>query len=91
MLGEAGTESDLARKSNDTSEDEDENGSMLAEEAMERMNSRQKADEYEKPEMTEEEQLRLLASDGMLVKRPLLVTEDTVLPGFKEAQWAEMI
>lgn len=43
------------------------------------------------PEMTEEEQLRLLASDGMLVKRPLLVTEDTVLPGFKEAQWAEMI
>lgn len=43
------------------------------------------------PEMTEEEQLRLLASDGMLVKRPLLITEDLVLPGFKEAQWAEIL
>ena len=41
--------------------------------------------------MTEEEQLQLLASDGMLVKRPLLVTEDKVLPGFKEAQWAEIL
>ena len=41
--------------------------------------------------MTEEEQLRLLASDGMLVKRPILVTEDTVLVGFKEAQWAETL
>ena len=39
------------------------------------------------PTMTEEEQLRLLASDGMLVKRPLLVTEDAVLVGFKEAEW----
>ena len=43
------------------------------------------------PAMTEEEQLRLLASDGMLVKRPILVTEDTVLVGFKEAQWAEKL
>ena len=43
------------------------------------------------PAMTEEEQLRLLASDGMLVKRPILVTEDTVLVGFKEAQWAEIL
>lgn len=43
------------------------------------------------PEMTEEEQLRLLASDGMLVKRPLLITDSAVLPGFKEAQWAEVI
>lgn len=43
------------------------------------------------PNMTEEEQLRLLASDGMLVKRPLLVTDDTVLTGFKEALWAEIL
>ena len=41
------------------------------------------------PEMSEEETFRLLASDGMLVKRPLLVTEDTVLTGFKEAEWRE--
>ena len=39
------------------------------------------------PAMTEEEQLRLLASDGMLVKRPILVTENAVLVGFKEADW----
>lgn len=39
------------------------------------------------PAMTEEEQLRLLASDGMLVKRPILVTEDKVLVGFKEREW----
>ena len=39
------------------------------------------------PAMTEEEQLRLLASDGMLVKRPLLITKDLVLPGFREAEW----
>ena len=37
--------------------------------------------------MSEEEQLRLLASDGMLVKRPLLITEDKILVGFKEAEW----
>lgn len=43
------------------------------------------------PSMSEEEQLRLLASDGMLVKRPLLVTEETVLTGFKEAQWSEIL
>ena len=43
------------------------------------------------PNMTEEEQLQLLASDGMLVKRPLLVTDTAVLPGFKEAQWAEVL
>ncbi|MBQ2943766.1 MAG: arsenate reductase family protein [Ruminococcus sp.] len=42
------------------------------------------------PEMSEEEQINLLATDGMLVKRPLLVTEDTVLIGFKEPQWAEV-
>ena len=40
------------------------------------------------PTMSEEEQLRLLASDGMLVKRPLIVTENgTVLTGFREKEW----
>ena len=43
------------------------------------------------PTMSEEEQLQLLASDGMLVKRPLLITDDAVLTGFKEAQWAELL
>ena len=41
--------------------------------------------------MSEEEQLRLLASDGMLVKRPLVVLEDAVLTGFKEAQWQQLL
>lgn len=40
------------------------------------------------PSMTETEQLDLLATDGMLVKRPMLVGEDFVLVGFKEADWA---
>ena len=39
------------------------------------------------PEMSEEEQLALLATDGMLVKRPILVAEDTVLVGFREKEW----
>jgi len=39
------------------------------------------------PGMSEEEQLALLASDGMLVKRPLLVGENFVLTGFKESEW----
>ena len=39
------------------------------------------------PTMSEEEQLELLASDGMLVKRPLLVGEDFILVGFREADW----
>ena len=40
------------------------------------------------PNMTEEEQLKLLATDGMLVKRPIIVTEDgKVLTGFKEKEW----
>ena len=43
------------------------------------------------PQMTEEEQLRLLASDGMLVKRPILVKGDKVLTGFKEAEWEKML
>lgn len=40
------------------------------------------------PGMSEDEQLDLLASDGMLVKRPILVTETAVLVGFREADWA---
>ena len=43
------------------------------------------------PAMSEEEQLRLLASDGMLVKRPLVVLEDTVLTGFREADWEKTL
>lgn len=39
------------------------------------------------PEMSEEEQLKFLATDGMLVKRPLVVDGDNVLTGFKEAEW----
>ncbi len=39
------------------------------------------------PEMTLEEKYALLATDGMLVKRPLLITEDKVLTGFREAEW----
>ena len=39
------------------------------------------------PAMTEDEQFALLASDGMLVKRPLLIGEDFVLVGFKQADW----
>ena len=42
-------------------------------------------------DMSEEEQLKLLATNGMLVKRPLIVTEDSVLVGFKEAQWSEKL
>ncbi len=41
--------------------------------------------------MTEEEQLELLASNGMLVKRPVVVKGDTVLTGFKEAEWSEKL
>ncbi len=40
-------------------------------------------------EMSEEEQLQLLATDGMLVKRPLVIGDDFVLTGFKEADWKE--
>ena len=39
------------------------------------------------PAMSEEEQLRLLATDGMLVKRPIIVDDETVLTGFREAEW----
>ena len=41
-------------------------------------------------DMSEEEQLKLLASDGMLVKRPLVITEDAVLLGFKEEEWQSL-
>lgn len=43
------------------------------------------------PTMTEEEQYQLLASDGMLVKRPLVIGEDFVLVGFREEQWQERL
>ena len=43
------------------------------------------------PAMSEEEQLALLASDGMLVKRPILVGEDFVLTGFRQSEWEEKL
>lgn len=43
------------------------------------------------PAMSDDEQLRLLATDGMLVKRPLLIAGDTVLVGFREADWKDAI
>ena len=42
-------------------------------------------------EMEESEQIALLGSDGMLVKRPLLVTENGVYPGFREAEWRALL
>ena len=42
------------------------------------------------PLMSEEEQLKLLATNGMLVKRPLIVTDDKVLVGFKESEWEKL-
>ena len=43
------------------------------------------------PDMSEDEQFKLLASDGMMVKRPLLVTDDAVIPGFKEVEWKKVL
>lgn len=43
------------------------------------------------PAMSEEEQLKLLASDGMLVKRPLIVTDNVILTGFREKEWHEKL
>lgn len=43
------------------------------------------------PLMNEDEQLKLLATNGMLVKRPMLITDDAVLVGFKENEWAALI
>lgn len=42
------------------------------------------------PTMSEEEQLKLLASDGMLVKRPIIVEGETVLTGFREKEWEKL-
>ncbi len=43
------------------------------------------------PDMSEDEQIELLASDGMLVKRPLVIGDGFVLTGFKEAEWADRL
>ena len=43
------------------------------------------------PQMSEDEQFALLATDGMLVKRPLLIGEDFALPGFKQAEWEDKL
>lgn len=43
------------------------------------------------PGMSEDDQLKLLSSDGMLVKRPLIVAGDIILTGFKEAEWSERL
>ena len=43
------------------------------------------------PDMSEDEQIELLASDGMLVKRPLVIGEDFVLTGFKESEWTDKL
>ena len=42
------------------------------------------------PDMTEDEQYKLLSTDGMLVKRPLIIGKDFVLIGFKEAEWERL-
>ena len=43
------------------------------------------------PEMSEDEQLKLLSTDGMLVKRPILITETKILVGFRENEWLNAI
>lgn len=43
------------------------------------------------PQMSEEEQLKLLSTDGMLVKRPIVICGDTVLVGFKESEWEKLL
>ncbi len=43
------------------------------------------------PDMSEEEQIRLLATDGMLVKRPLIVADDYVLTGFRKKEWEDKL
>lgn len=43
------------------------------------------------PEMSEDEQLKLLATDGMLVKRPLVIADNAILTGFKEKEWEEKL
>ena len=41
------------------------------------------------PTMSEDEQLKLLATDGMLVKRPIIVSDNVIMTGFKEKEWEE--
>lgn len=43
------------------------------------------------PDMSEDEQLKLLSTDGMLVKRPLIVSDDVILTGFREKEWTEKL
>lgn len=43
------------------------------------------------PTMSENEQLELLATNGMLVKRPIIITDEVILVGFKEAEWEEKL
>ena len=43
------------------------------------------------PAMSEDEQLKLLATDGMLVKRPLIISDGVILTGFREKEWAEKL
>lgn len=43
------------------------------------------------PSMSDEEQLKLLATDGMLVKRPIIISENAILVGFKEKEWEEKL
>lgn len=43
------------------------------------------------PSMSDEEQLQLLATDGMLVKRPLIISDDVILTGFREKEWGEKL
>lgn len=43
------------------------------------------------PTMSEEEQLKLLATDGMLVKRPIIISDSTILTGFREKEWSEKL
>lgn len=43
------------------------------------------------PSMSDEEQLRLLATDGMLVKRPLIISDNVILTGFREKEWEEKL
>ena len=41
--------------------------------------------------LTDEEQIRLLSSDGMLVKRPIIISKDNILVGFKEDEWKSLL
>ena len=43
------------------------------------------------PGMSEDEQIQLLASDGMLVKRPLLISDELIYPGFRESEWEKLL